>query len=276
MRSERNVLREPGRIDITVAMPALNEERDIAAAITSTLAAFREYEIEGEVIVINDGSTDGTREIVLKMLAEEPRVRLINHDRPRGIGASFWAAVELGEGEAVCMIPGDNENDPFEILRYWQLLEHVDIVVPFVFNKHVRSKLRNTLSYVYRTLINISFGLSFNYTNGTVICRRALLKALPNKDPGFFFTTDILIRLSHQGFLFAEVPYRLSTRKSGETKAVTWSALMQVTRGYLRLAEALYFSPDAIAPPSETQTHARRAAGTWRPPPPPQSSYRSE
>ena len=92
MRSERNVLREPGRIDITVAMPALNEERDIAAAITSTLAAFREYEIEGEVIVINDGSTDGTREIVLKMVAEEPRLRLINHDRPRGIGASFWAA----------------------------------------------------------------------------------------------------------------------------------------------------------------------------------------
>ena len=71
--------------------------------------------------------------------------------------------------EVVCMLPGDNENDPWEILRYHQLMQHVDILIPFAFNKEVRSLYRNGLSYIYRFIINTTFFVNFNYTNGTVM-----------------------------------------------------------------------------------------------------------
>ena len=87
----------------------------------------------------------------------------------------------------VTMLPGDNENDPWEILRYRRLLEHVDIVIPFVFNKEVRSVFRNALSFIYRFIINTTFLVNFNYTNGTVLYRKSILKELYYRSTGFSF-----------------------------------------------------------------------------------------
>lgn len=60
---------------------------------------------------------------------------MVKHDRPLGIGASFWDGVDHANGDIVVMLPGDNENDSREIFRYLELLEQVDIVIPFNFGK---------------------------------------------------------------------------------------------------------------------------------------------
>ena len=144
--------------------------------------------------------------------------------------------------------PGDNENDPWEIFRYYPLLRHVDLVIPFVFNKQVRSLFRNALSFLYRFIINSSFLVYFNYTNGTVLYRRSVLKELGWRSTGFFFQTDILVRTVKRGYLFAEVPYQLHARKAGISKAVTFPSLWQVIRGYLRLTKDLYFNKATRVP----------------------------
>ncbi|MDH5672760.1 MAG: glycosyltransferase family 2 protein [Myxococcales bacterium] len=255
-----------GRIDISIAMPALDEEQHIRDALRATLNAFDDCGVDGEVIVINDGSRDRTREIALEVAAADARVRLLDHDTPQGIGASFWDAVDAARGDAICMLPGDNENEPGEILRYWRLLDDVDVIVPFVYNREVRSPLRNVISAAYRAIVNLSFGLSFNYTNGTVLCRRSLLLALPTRDDGFFFTTDILVQLSRRGVLFAEVPYRLGTRDAGEAKALSWNGLMRVSQGYARLLYSVHVTGLAEAPlPLDSRTHLRRSPSVSKP-----------
>lgn len=228
------------KIEITVIMPTLNEEKNIKAAISNTLKALENYKINGEIIVINDGSTDRTQEIVSESI-RMGRIRTIRHERPEGIGASFWDGVDAAQGDIVTWIPGDNENDPWEILRYYKLLEHVDIVIPFIFNKEVRSLFRNALSFIYRFIINTTFLVNFNYTNGTVIFRKSILKELEYRSHSFFFQTDILIRAVKKGYLFAEAPYRLGLRKEGISKAITFPSLMQVINGYLRLVSDFYF-----------------------------------
>ena len=62
-----------------------------------------------------------------------------------------------------------------------------------------------------------------------------------SRSTGFFFQTDILIRLVKQGYLFAEVPYRLKTRGQGQSKAVSFPSLMAVIRGYMKLSRDLYY-----------------------------------
>lgn len=225
----------PKPIEISVLMPALDEEADIVDAVERTLAAFRELGIEGEVIVVDDGSTDGTRARVEEIRARSPCVRLIHHERPEGIGACFWDALDQARGEAVCMIPGDNENDPAEILRYRGLLDHVDVVVPFVFNRETRSRFRNTVSNVYRGIVNVSFGVHFRYTNGTILCRASLLRALGRGEDGFFFATDIFVRLAKSGYLYAEVPCCLGRRAHGRSRALRLGALVEVAESYTRL-----------------------------------------
>lgn len=227
---------------LTIIMPACNEEENILPALEDTLSAFREFGINGEILVVNDGSTDSTPLLVRQRAQEFPdKIRMIEHPAPQGIGASFRDGVEGARGNIVCMLPGDNENDPGEILRYIGLLNNVDIVIPFVFNKEVRPRSRNFLSSLYRMIINITFLTSLNYTNGTTLYRKSLLKELPGIRNGFFFQTDILMRLVKNGYLFAEVPYRLRGRKKGRSKAVTLNSLKEVMAGYLGLVRDIYF-----------------------------------
>lgn len=228
-------------LSVSIVMPSLNEENNVQNAIKDTLQAFDDLGIDGEIIVINDGSTDGTGGVVEEAMIDSSRVRLINHKTPMGIGTSFRDGVQNAKGDIVTMLPGDNENDPWETLRYWKLLEHVDIVIPFVYNREVRSLFRNALSYLYRFIINTSFLVNFNYTNGTVLYRKPVLDELNGISTGFFFQTDILIRSVKKGYLFAEVPYRLNMRSAGKSKAVSFPSLMKVSGGYLKLIKDIYF-----------------------------------
>lgn len=228
------------KMSLSIIMPALNEENDVRAAVENTLQAFDDFQVEGEIIVVNDGSTDKTPDIVRDIMAQDERVSMIIHESPQGIGAAFWDGFDRAKGSIVSMFPGDNENDPWEALRYYKLLEHVDIVIPFVFNREVRPPLRNLLSYFYRQIINATFLVNFNYTNGTVLYRKSILERLPHRSSGFFFQTDILVRTVKRGYLFAEVPYRLGLRSHGVSKAVTFPSLVRVMKGYLRLVRDIY------------------------------------
>lgn len=252
-----------GKKEVTVIMPALNEEASIINAINATLNALDFFKINGEVVVINDGSTDRTQALIEEKHKEDPlRVRFIQHDRPCGIGFSFWEGVDYSNGDFVLMLPGDNENDPIETLRYYRLLEHVDIVIPFIFNKEIRPLFRNILSYAFRFIINSTFLVNFNYTNGTVLYRKSILKELNYRSSGFFFQTDILVRAVKKGYLFAEVPYRLGVRKKGVSKAISFPSLVNVIKGYLRLVKDYYFSgkkKDDNKYCQDSQTAIRRA-----------------
>lgn len=249
---------------LSVVMPALNERVNVGAAIRNTLAAFDDFGLAGEIVVIDDGSTDGTGDLVREVAARDERVRLFRHDAPRGVGASFWDGVGNARGEFVCMLPGDNENDPWELFRYHRLLEHVDILIPFVFNKQARSLFRNGLSFLYRFIINTTFLVSFNYTNGTILYRKAILDEIAFRSSGFFFQTDILIRAVKRGYLFAEVPYRLNQRLGGVSKAVSFPSFLNVVRGYVRLVKDVYFTRQAEAAPYDaaSQTAKRYAEST--------------
>jgi dolichol-phosphate mannosyltransferase len=237
-------------IEFSIIMPALNEEKNIELAIFNSIEAIDHFGISGELIAINDGSSDNTEALIKSYMERDPRVRLITHVRRQGIGASFWDGVDQARGKFVVMLPGDNENDPIEIFRYHALLKSVDIVIPFVFNKHVRSAWRNALSFIYRFIVNTTFLVNFNYTNGTVLYRKALLDELEFRSSSFFFQTDILVRTVKRNYLFAEVPYRMGMRSQGISKAITFPSLFMVMRGYLRLVRDIYGPTPKNAPKS--------------------------
>ena len=254
---------------LSVVMPCLNEEDNVASAIRSTLSAFARHNIEGEIVVINDGSSDGTAAVVRALMERHPNVRLIEHTRPMGIGASFWDGVRNARNDFVTIFPGDDENDPDDALLCYYLTRDVDIIVPFILNVEVRSVWRRLISSLYRFIINISFGTNLNYTNGTVIYNRAILESVTLKSSGFFYQAELLIKLIRAGYLYAETPHFLSRRGSGKTKALSLKSFLEVTRGYLSLVWEVHvlhragFADVPIDPRSATY---RRKRGLQTPP----------
>ncbi|MFC1520865.1 glycosyltransferase family 2 protein [Elusimicrobiota bacterium] len=227
---------------ISVSMTALNEEDNIEAAVTNTLKAFDDFGIDGEVVVINDGSTDKTGEIAKKISQTDKRVNIVTHAKPMGVGASFWDGVDAVKGDVVVWLPGDNENNPWEIFKYHALLDHVDLVIPFIYNKEVRSAARNALSFLYTFIVNSVFLTNFNYTNGTTLYRKSALKQLKRRSTGFFFQTDIIMRLAKKGYLFSQVPCSLGVRREGSSKAVSVKSLRQITFCFLKLFWDVYIA----------------------------------
>lgn len=229
------------KLSLSFVMAALNEENNIRAAIESVIATIDKTGIDADLIVINDGSTDRTKEIIVEMMNKDNRITMIDHDKPHGVGGSFWEGVHKSTKELVVFTPGDNENDPNETTRYLELMSEVDIVIPFVFNKNVRTGFRRWLSNFYRSIINTTFGLHLNYTNGTVIYRRSVLTSVDLSSFGFLYQAELLIKLIRAGYLYAEVPCGLAKRNSGKSKAVTMKSLLNVIKGYLKLFSTIHF-----------------------------------
>lgn len=223
------------KMTLSVIMPALNEEKNIKEAIENTLKAFKNKKINGEIIVINDGSTDNTKSIIEKLMHKNLLIRLINHDTPLGIGYSFFDGVKHSKRDVVVLFSGDNENDPDTALDFFYLMQNVDIIVPFIENVELRDRMRRFISSLFRFIITFSFGITVNYTNGTVFYRRCILNNVELTSNGFFYQAELLIKLIRKGYLFAEVPNFLSKRLGGKSKAISLKSLGQVIKNYIKI-----------------------------------------
>ena len=241
---------------VSIIMPALNEEKNIDQALSNVISSFDRLNISGEIVVINDGSTDGAQAAVDRRVKERSHIRVIHHETRQGIGASFWEGVLAANGEIVTMVPGDAENDSYEILRYLPLMEHVDVVVPYAYNANVRSRGRLWLSRTYTRVMNFSFGMTLHYYNGTALYRTSVLDGITLESSGFFYAAELLVKTIHRGYLFAEVPYALLSRASGVSTAVTLKSLIAVTRGYLSTLWSVRFADNrnrcVLSPDSAT------------------------
>lgn len=253
--------------ELTVVMPALNESGNIERALNNVLLAFRELKIRGEVIVVDDGSSDSTsaiaESVATRVQAQEWSrslcdVRILRQEKTRGIGSAFWRGVQSAKGEVVVMLPGDGENDAAEILRYLPLLRDVDIVVPFVFNPGQRVWLRRVTSGLYRLIVHKTFGVFLTYMNGTVLYRRAVLQGWKPLSAGFFYQTEILVQSLRAGYLYAEVPVGLRTRGTGRSRAISPKSLWRLMRDYLRLWVQILVKDPTLLDPGSISYERRR------------------
>ena len=130
---------------VSIIVPALDEEENIEATIQGVLFAFEKLNINGQIILVNDGSTDQTVAISNYYAEKYSFIDLINHETPQGLGSAYWDGVKAAKGDIITWVGGSYECDPYEILRYLPLMEHVDIVAPFLFNINVKSPVREGL-----------------------------------------------------------------------------------------------------------------------------------
>lgn len=233
--------------DLSIIMPALNEEANIRTAVKNVYDAVKNYNIKSELIIINDGSKDGTKKIAEELIEEykDFPIKLINHFNTMGKGYSFWDGLQYAKGEVVTLMPAHGENDPNEILQYFDLMKLVDMVVPFVFNIDVRSRFRRLVSAVYRFVINTLFGLNLNYTNGTVLYRRSVLSTIKLKNFGFLYQAELLIKLIREGYLYCEVPCWLSKREFGSSRPISWIAVIRILGGIMKLFWEIHILKEA-------------------------------
>jgi len=209
---------------LSVVIPAHNEARSIAETIDGVRGALRAAEIPYEIVVIDDGSSDGTLEVVGR-LAGEGDVRGFHSHNPRGFGQAVRAGLDRFEGDAVAIVMADASDDPRDLVLYYRVLESgYDCAFGSRFMPgggvvdYPRLKLG--INRIVNTFIRTLFQHGYNdTTNAFKAYRREVIEQIqPLLSKHFNLTVEMPLKAVSRGFTFAVVPTTWRNRTSGESK----------------------------------------------------------
>jgi len=212
---------QPVKEKISVIVPAFNEEAIIRPSLDEIVATFDAMDLDYEVIVINDGSRDGTLREALAAAERHPRIKVKRNLENFGKGRALKKAFRYCKGELIVFLDADLDLEPsfvpilLDILRW----EGVDVVIGSKF--HPMSQIeyslqRRLISFIYYLAIKILFNLRLRDTQtGIKVFRRRVLEEVFPRTlvKQFAFDLELLALAQRFGFKIAEAPIVLKQRR---------------------------------------------------------------
>jgi glycosyltransferase involved in cell wall biosynthesis len=207
------------RKSISIFFPALNEEGTVARLAEDFLAIIRSSFDCGELIIVNDGSTDRTREISDRLVQEnETCVRAIHHEQSSGYGNALKAGFEAARHELIFFTDGDYQFDVNDLYRMLPHMEECDVVVGYRQDRQ-DPKYRLLLSRGYNVLVRMLFGLKLRDVDCSFkLFRREALEKISIESTGYFIDTEIMVKANKVGLRIREIGVRHLPRTSGVSK----------------------------------------------------------
>lgn len=233
----------PESSSLSVVVPCLNEAANLAATVDDLLRVLAPECPSCEIIIVDDGSVDATGRIAADLEKIHPRIRVVRHEHPLGLGRSYLEAAHLARGEYFILCPGDHENSARSLLDIYRARDGVDMVIPFPVNVHVRPWWRRAISRVYVGLVNVLSGASVRYYNGTVLHKTENIKGIRLNGLGFGYQSEIIVRLLCRGLSYRECPMVLNESPRGKRRTHLFRlknlvSLMETLSGIMPLAAA--------------------------------------
>lgn len=237
---------EPERLHrVSVFVPAYNEAANLEGAlrdIVGAAAVLADY----EVIVVNDGSRDGTGPLAERLAQENRRIRVVHQPRNLGIAAAYERALDEAKLEYFSFLPGDGEIAPESIRGIFAAVGTADIVAPYHGNSRARQLHRRVLTWSSTSLVNTLFGLRMRYFQGPCIYQTPLARRLPKTAGGFYFLTEMLVHAVRAGYSYVEVPLTHQDRSHGRSKAVSVRNVLKALRAIAILWRVIHIRKATI------------------------------
>ena len=214
---------------LSILMPVYNERTVVERCISGVLTAPLPENMERELVIVDDCSTDGTYAILERLAAAFPQIRLNRHPRNRGKGAAVRTAIELANGDFSIIQDADLEYDPSEYPRLLKpLLEgHADAVFG---SRYLNGEQSRVLPF-WHSMINKGLTLvsnmfaNLNLTDMETcykVFRTDLLKSIPIRSDRFGFEPEISMKSAKRKFRIYEVPISYHGRTYEEGKKIGW------------------------------------------------------
>ena len=210
-------------VKLSILVPVFDEEARVASVVNAALAV--EYPCDVEVVVVDDGSRDGTRAVLDRI--DDQRVRVVTHGRNRGKGAAIRTAAEQATGDYLVVLDADLEYDPQDIPG--MLAPVLDGRAQVVYgNRTFGAHSSYSFWYVMgnRTVTTVANMLFNSYLGdletGLKMMPVALYRSLDIRSRGFGMEAEVTGKLLRRQIRPYEVPIRYQARSRAEGKKITW------------------------------------------------------
>ncbi len=253
---------------LSILMPAYNEASSIAANVCETVETMKELGLEFEIVVIDDGSLDGTHTAASSALRAWPdHVRVVRCNRNEGKGNALICGAAYARGERVAFLDADMDLHPEQLQTFMAIMSarEADVVIGSKF--HPDSKvdypaIRRIYSLFYFMLVRTLFGLPVRDTQTGIklFSRQVLDRVLPRiLVKRFAFDLELLANVHHFGYRIVEAPVTVNfTRVCSRLRlAAVWNVLLDTMAIFYRMRILHYYDR-----PERTRDRASRVAGS--------------
>lgn len=218
---------------LSIIIPAYNEKHTIGEILSKIERVdFAAFDVSAEIIIIDDASQDGTRELLQKLPAR-PNLSVFYHQHNRGKGAAIATGLQYASGEIILIQDADLEYDPAD---YRALVRPIATGrAQVVYGSRIHgARVFGTRDYSYlhfywggrllSWLTNLLFGTSVSdeSTGYKVFSRNALNQILPLEYRGFEFCSEVTAKLARRGIRIHELPIHYYPRSRAQGKKITW------------------------------------------------------
>ncbi|MFN0172661.1 MAG: glycosyltransferase [Bryobacteraceae bacterium] len=237
---------------LSILIPVYNERTVVERSLAQVLAAPLPENMERELIVVDDSSTDGTYLILQRLAEQHPEIRLYRHGVNQGKGAAVRSAIQYAEGDFCLVQDADLEYDPQE---YPVLLKPLlDGRADAVFGSRYLAGDQRRVLLFWHSMINQFLTITSNiFSNLNLtdmetcykVFRTDLLKSIPIRSDRFGFEPEIVMKCAKRKFRIYEVPISYHGRTYEEGKKISWKDGLHALTVILKfwLIDDLYSTP---------------------------------
>jgi glycosyltransferase involved in cell wall biosynthesis len=217
---------------LSVIMPAFNEEEAILETVSSSVEAVAGWADDFEVIVVNDGSRDHTREIVERLASVDQRIRLVNHEVNRGYGAALVSGFEAITKDLAFFMDSDGQFDINELESFFPLIEQYDAVFGYRINRQ-DTWMRKLNAWGWKQLVQSVFKVRVRDVDCAFkLYRSRFFRENRLETRGAMINAEILYKLKRAGYTYTEVGVHHLPRRGGRA---TGAKLSVIARAFKEL-----------------------------------------
>jgi len=214
-------------VKVSVVIPARNEAGNLGPTLDAIRERLRAEGIAYELVVVDDGSSDGTADVVRERAARDPGVRLVTNEGRHGFGFAVRCGLDAFTGDAVAIMMADGSDHPDDLVRYVRVLEggaECAFGSRFVAGGNVVDypPIKRIVNRLANTLIRILFGLRYNdVTNAFKAYRAEVIDGCrPFLSPHFNLTVEIPLKAIVRGYTYSVIPIGWRQRRTGRSSLV--------------------------------------------------------
>ena len=225
---------------MSLICPAYQDEDNIGNVVSKALTVLPGVVKRFEIVVVDDGSRDGTAGRVLQLAKRDERVRLVRHARNMGYGQALRTGLESASPmEILCLSDGDGQYDVAELARMLPFMEEYDVVTGA--RRANRNPLhRRMMSYGFNSVIRLLFRVTFrDLTSSLKMFRReaCLQRSLVSR--GNFTDVELVLRSHFSGFSVKEITIEHYPTQFGRSYSMSIKRILETFSEMWRVYRAL-------------------------------------